>query len=133
MGIQVEWDNNEKTIIRYILVSPWAWEDIRDAAEASNHMLDEVGRKVHFIYDMRESTGVPDGAITNLRRYVGKEHPLTGQSVVVGTSKTGAMLLARGILSMVQRVYKAEWGFWFADSLEAAREMLATLKQEPSP
>src|SRR5262245_55800077 len=125
MAIRVEWDNDEKTVIRYVIESPWTWEEMRIAADTSNVMLDEVGRKVHFIYDMQKSTRVPEGALTHLSRFIGKEHRLTGQAVVVGASKAGAMQLARGILGMAQKLYKADWGFQFADSLEEARNRLA--------
>jgi hypothetical protein len=130
MGIRVVWDNDEKTIIRYIFESEWAWEDIRTAANISNAMLDEIGRVTHFIYDTSQSKRVPDGALTHLRRYIGKEHPLTGHSVLVGAPKTSGVLLARGILSMMQRVYRAGWRFSFTESLEEARALLA---QHPVP
>jgi hypothetical protein len=34
---------------------------------------------------------------------------------------------------MVQKVYKAEWGFQFADTLEEARDLLAKAPQEANP
>ncbi len=125
MGIRVVWDNEEKTIIRYIFESEWKWEDIRAAADTSNAMLDELGQVTHFIYDTSQSVRIPEGALTHLRRFVGKEHPLTGRSVVVGAPKTSGVLLARGLLSVMQRVYKAGWKFAFSESLEEARELLA--------
>src|SRR5215216_5391972 len=39
---------------------------------------------IHFIYDMRTTTTVPNGAITQLKTFVGTEHPKTGASFVEG-------------------------------------------------
>jgi hypothetical protein len=125
MGIRVVWDNEEQTVIRYIFENDWAWEDVRVAAETSNKMLEEIARVTHFIYDTSQISRVPQGALTHLRRFVGKEHPLTGRSVLVGAPKTGGVQFARGLMRMMQRVYKADWRFVFADSLDEARAILA--------
>jgi hypothetical protein len=126
MGIRVEWDNNEQTIIRYSLEGHWTWDDLLTAVATSNAMLDAAGRKIHFIHDATTSKGVPNGALTHLRRFIGKEHPNTGRSVIVG-AQGNAIMLARGLLGMVDRFYKKDWDFMFADTVGEARELLAKL------
>jgi len=125
MPIQVVWDNEEKTIIRYIIEGNWTWDEMNRAVATSNAMLDAAEGKIHFIHDMRESRGVPSGALSQLRRYIGKEHPKTGQSIIVGTQKSTMMQLGQSLLNMVHKIYKRDWGFLFADSLEEARQLLA--------
>ncbi len=125
MPIQAVWDNEEKTVIRYIIDGHWTWDEMNAAVAVSNAWLDEANRKIDFIHDMRSSEGVPPGALTQLKRYIGKEHPNTGRSVVVGAKKSVANSFAKGLLDMVHKLYKRDWGFVFADSLEEARALLA--------
>jgi hypothetical protein len=128
-GITVVWDTDEKQVIRYIAEGNWTWTDMQNAVNTSNAMLDEIGRVTNFIYDMRASAGVPSGALANLRRFIGKEHRLSGEQVVVGAKRSGLTLLAQGLLDMIYKVYKPKWKLQFADTLEEARAMLE--KVEP--
>jgi hypothetical protein len=124
MPIQAVWDNEEHSIIRYIIEGTWTWDEMNAAVAISNAWLDTVDRKIDFIHDMSRSEGIPGGALTHLKRYIGKEHPNTGRSVVIGAQKSIANSVGRGLLDMVQKIYKRDWGFMFAASLEEARQRL---------
>ena len=124
MPIQAVWDNEEHTIIRYIIEGHWTWDEMNAAVAISNAWLDMADRKIDFIHDMSRSEGIPPGSLTQLKRYIGKEHSNTGRSVVVGAQKSIANSFARGLLDMVQKLYKRDWGFIFAGSLEEARQRL---------
>jgi hypothetical protein len=124
MPIQAVWDNEEHTVIRYIIEGHWTWDEMNAAVAISNAWLDAVDRKIDFIHDMSRSEGIPGGALTQLKRYIGKEHPNTGRSVVIGAQKSLANSVARALLDMVQKLYKRDWGFMFAVSLEEARQHL---------
>lgn len=124
MPIQAVWDNEEHTAIRYIIEGHWTWEEMNAAIATSNAWLDTAERKIDFIHDMSRSEGIPSGALTQLKRYIGKEHPNTGRSIVIGAQKSLANSLANRLLDMVQKIYRRDWGFMFAASLEEARERL---------
>lgn len=125
MPIQVVWDNDDQTVIRYIIEGKWTWGEMLAAVAASNAMLDAAEGKVDFIHDMSASAGIPGGALSNLKRFIGKEHPRTGQSVIVSGGRSTSVLFAQGLLNIVDKIYKRDWGFHFADSLEQARQYLA--------
>ena len=124
MPIQAIWDDEDHTTIRYIIEGHWTWEEMNAAVAVSNAWLDDANRKIDFIHDMSRSEGIPSGALTQLKRYIGKEHPNTGRTVVIGAKKTLANSFAQGLLDMVQKLYKRDWGFMFADSLDEARQRL---------
>jgi hypothetical protein len=124
MPIQAVWDDEAHTIIRYVIEGHWTWDEMNAAIATSNAWLDAADHKIDFIHDMSRSEGIPAGALTQLKRYIGKEHPLTGRSVVIGPQKSVTNSVARGLLDMIQKLYKRDWGFMFADSLEAARQRL---------
>src|SRR5262249_20124301 len=124
MPIQVVWDNDDKTVIRYIIEGNWTWDEMLEAVKTSNAWLDAAEGKIHFIHDMRGSTAIPSGALTQLRRFIGKEHPKTGQSIIVGAQKSTTVLFAQSLLNMIHKIYKRDWGFQFTDTLEEARALL---------
>ena len=117
--------DEDHTTIRYIIEGRWTWAEMNAAVAVSNAWLDAAGRKIDFIYDMSQSEAIPSGALTQLKRYIGKEHPNTGHSVVIGPQKSVTNSIARGLLDMVQKLYKRDWGFMFAASLEEAHARLA--------
>lgn len=124
MPIQAVWDDESRTTIRYVITGHWTWDEMNAAVAVSNAWLDEVNHKIDFIHDMSRSEGIPPGALSQLKRYIGKEHPNTGHSVVIGPEKSVTNSVARGLLDMVQKLYKRDWGFMFASSLEEARQRL---------
>lgn len=125
MPIQAIWDDEAHTTIRYVIEGHWTWDEMNAAVSVSNTWLDTVDRKIDFIHDMSHSEGVPSGALTQLKRCMGKEHPNTGRSVVIGAKKSIANSLAQSLLDMVQKLYQRDWGFMFAESLDDARTRLA--------
>ena len=63
MGITVQWDNFEKTVIRYDFESSWTWDDFHAAAAKSGAMTKEVKHQVHLIANMFHSAPLPEGAM----------------------------------------------------------------------
>jgi hypothetical protein len=125
MSVQVVWDNEERTIIRYIIAGKWTWGEMLEVVQISNSWLDEVSHPIHFIHDMSEGKAIPAGAITQLRHFIGKEHPLTGMSVMVDAQNSTMMIFARSLLNMVYKIYQPKWPFLFVDTLDEARTVLA--------
>ena len=125
MPIEAVWDDEAHTIVCYVIEGHWTWDEMNAAVAVSNAWLDVADHKVDFIHDMSRSEGIPAGALTQLKRYIGKEHPNTGHSVVIGPQKSVTNSVARGLLDMVQKLYKRDWGFMFAASLEEAHAKLA--------
>ena len=131
MGITVIWDTDEQTAIRYVIEGDWTWQDMIAAIAASNAMLDQANRKIDFLYDMTRAGNIPNGVLSHLRSLVGKQPPNTGRQVLVGAKKSGIMAMTRRLLSIVEKVYRANWQLMFADTLEDARDMLAKMDAPP--
>jgi hypothetical protein len=131
MGITVLWDNDEQTAIRYVLDGTWTWEDMRAAIATSNAMLEQANRKIDFLYDMTHSDGIPNGILSHLRSLVGREQPNTGRQLIVGAKKSVTTAMARRLLSIVEKVYGANWQIAFADTLDEARALLAKPDAQP--
>jgi hypothetical protein len=87
MSVAVVWDDDEKSIIRFIFEGSWTLDELYTAFDEQSQMLDSVDHKVDVIVDFRESNAVPEHLIGNFSRIFqssGSSHPNTGMTVLVG-------------------------------------------------
>ena len=54
MSIEVIWDDEEKTIIRWIIQGKLEWADYEQANQISREMCTSVGHAVYTLFDARE-------------------------------------------------------------------------------
>ncbi len=122
MGIIVDWDNPEKTVIRFVYSGQWTFGDLFDAMQASRELMDTVDHPVHGIIDMQESKLMPNGALSLGRNVTMRRHPNQGKSIIVGASG-----FARTLYDVYRKVYRTtfdESAFAFASTLDEARQLL---------
>ncbi len=86
MSITVEWDNDEKTIIRYTYTNRWTWDEFYAAQAQQNRMQETVSRRVNVLVDARNIQTLPDDFLTHLKRVMTERHPQTGLTVIVSSS-----------------------------------------------
>jgi hypothetical protein len=87
MGIEVSWDNEERTIIRHTYQGEWTWEEFLAALEKSNTMLDSVNHLVDCIVDMTNSRQILTSSTTSYHKIAAySQHPNWGVSVLVTKS-----------------------------------------------
>jgi hypothetical protein len=86
-------------------------------------MLDTVDHTVYPIIDFRESKGIPASSITHSRNIMGKQHPRTGMTVIVGAGALYVNLW--NILLRVYSLFSREQDFKFVNTLEEAHNLLA--------
>jgi len=126
MGIDVIWDNEAKTIIRYVYDGRWTWEDFDKARALAVQLEDTVPHQVDAIVDVQKSSVLPTGTITRAREVGGTApvlNPKEGISVIVGA---GAFV--RSIYDVLRKVYPElirRRGLFFAKSLDEARAIIA--------
>ena len=93
MGVQVLWDNDEKTIACYNFSDPWTWDEFHQAVTEMHKMVGSVTNKVDFIADMTKSHIAPGNALFHIRRAIQDAPGNSGLLVVVGGSAfVGAIL-----------------------------------------
>lgn len=121
MGVTVVWDNDEKTVQRYIYRGIWNWDEVHAAVTEGHRMLDTIDHKAASIVDMSGTSFVPSNAIVHLRRVftVGGSHPnYSGLTVFLK-----AHPFIKAIHMMVRDTYPdsaANIEFAFASTLDEA-------------
>jgi hypothetical protein len=100
MGITAVWDNDEKTIIRYIYDGSWTWDDFYTAFGQAYKMIDTVNHRVDIIVDVRMSSLLPQNALSRGRQLSTSTHTNQGRTIVVG-----ANALMRSVSNIFNKVY----------------------------
>lgn len=124
MGIVVQWDNPEQTVIRFVYSGQWTFGDLFDVMQEARVLMDSVDHQVHGIIDMQDSKLMPNGVLSLGRNVTMRKHPNQGKSIIVGASG-----FARTLYDVYRKVYRTtfdESAYAFASNLEEARQMLAS-------
>lgn len=117
MSIQVEWDNEEKTIIRYTFSAGWTIKEFQEAYKKPREMIAISGTTlIGIIADDSEDSMPPQDATLAFSRALRNGRVPT---VVVNISPASRILLEAARTSS-----KANRPVFFADSIPQARKIL---------
>jgi len=128
MGVKVQWDNTEKTIVRYIYEGRWTWDEFYAVQDELARMLETVNYKVDIIADMRASAGSPSGSLAHARRVLTSRHPQTGITVLMGANRFVKLLV-----DVVRQAYPAlfeQYNVRLASSIEEAYALIAAAREQ---
>jgi hypothetical protein len=121
VGIAVQWDNAEKTVILVTFEAEWTWRDIQDIDAQSVALYESVGHQVDIIADVRNSRMILSGILSYVRSLLTTSwHPFAGIAVVVGVSPSVRALFDAAALVARKSLER----FVFAQTLEEAREVI---------
>ena len=121
MGITVQWDNDDKTIVLVTFGAVWSWDDLRAVDEYALPLYDSVDHVVDVIADLRNSHLVMTGILSYMRELLTMQwHPHTGNVVVVGASVSVRTLMEAAALVTRRPLTRIS----FALSMDEARLIL---------
>ncbi len=124
MSIRVIWDNEDKTILRYVYEGRWDQSEFGKAYAEAKTMLDTVNHKVGVIIDVQNSHLIPNGIISRSRNLVTTPSQNEGTNVIVG-----ANAFIRSLVDTFSKVWRhgplEHRQIIFATSLEEARKILS--------
>lgn len=82
MPINVEWDNEERTIIRYDIRDPWHLPEYSRALFHTWSMIESVEHSVHVVVDFTHAMSFPRNLLSNAASTNNQLHPRQG--LVIG-------------------------------------------------
>jgi len=120
MGIRVQWDNRQQTIILMTFEGRWVWRELQEAVLVCNEMIESVPHHVHFILDRHGGLWTPGNLLVNMRKIIDLFTPNDGYRMIVGDNP-----LIKEMLSLYSRI-NADSGFRYryANSVNEARTFL---------
>lgn len=122
--IIVDWDDVEKTIIRWTLQDGWTWEMYWKAFAQSNHLNEGNKQRVDVIVDATTTHHLPIGALGAFRSLDSRLTDNVRLIVIAGGSS-----LANAVIQMMARVYRID-SWRVAKSLELAYQLIAADRQK---
>ena len=129
MGIEVVWDNEEKTIIRYDYGSAWTWEDYWAASQSAREMLKTVAYEVDIIANFEAGMRPPLSAISHFKQSLDTTPENLGVVVVAGRDD-----LLKALVSIFNKIYdQFRLTVLIASSLDEARAILAERRARNPP
>jgi hypothetical protein len=126
MGIELFWDNEEKTIMLCEFQQRWTWDDLFDTLNAIKKVTENAEREIGAIVDLRSGTTFPGGSFLSADNFEKAKRVLK-----MGDGGTGPIVIV-GANSIVKTIYSTMAGLnstaasniHFADSLKQARAYL---------
>lgn len=125
MAVEILWDNDEKTILRYQVNGRWTWDEFWSAFNQSLRMTDEVDHMVDFIFGDADIAirSLPPGLLTQLGAVVRRRHPRAGTTVFLASERSSVRTVwYRLAIKMYPRIGEK---YAFATTLDEARALLA--------
>lgn len=82
MSVDVAWDNEEQSILRYSFAGDWTWNEYRPALQKGREMMQSVSpRKVCIFNDMSQVKRFPPNFISTAHNVIGSRPENMGQAV----------------------------------------------------
>ena len=123
MGIQVVWDDEGRSIIRWEFQATWDWDDFQRACDRSLEMARSVDYRIDVISYTSDTEKLPPGTLTHFKR-VYDEHPENTHLIVI----TGGNVFVNSAIKMASRVYRIP-SWRTAKTLEEARDTITQDRQ----
>lgn len=119
MAIDIGWDDETKTILRWTMQGTWTWDDFWAAiAETDTYGASVQVERVDLLVDFSHSGPIPAGALSVFRRANRGDNENQGLIVICGTDR-----LATTLLDTFRRIYRAStWRS--APNVEAGRAVI---------
>src|SRR5689334_11655228 len=84
MPIQVEWVNDDKTLIRWNFQGRWTAKELHETIKTSNEWINGQNHTVNHITDLSQTDGVPPNIIYEARSAMRSMPRNLGQVVMIG-------------------------------------------------
>jgi hypothetical protein len=121
VGIKIVWDDDTKTVIRYVFDTQWSWDDFFTAKAEAYTRIDTVSHKVGIIMDAPPDVTLPPNALTHGRTALKNKHPNTALVVCVLTKP-----FLRAMINMLIRLARgSSASIHMVSSVEEARQLIA--------
>jgi hypothetical protein len=120
MSVKIVWDNEEKTIVRYIFGERYTWDEFEVAKRQHVEMMKEIEGPVGVILDYPPNMIPPIYALSVGKEQVSQRDPRNYLIVVATTS-----LIERALVGLFKRFYPKEGeSILLVPTVEEARTLL---------
>lgn len=126
MGVEVQWDDDNQTVLRYHFTGHWNWEEYFSALAQGRQMMKTVEHLVCIVNDFSQTAYIPDGFLSRAADIIDTRPHNTGIGIFIATSPSFHALHAA-----LRRLYP-RFGelYLMASTEEEAQRIIAGWRQE---
>jgi hypothetical protein len=133
MGVEVVWENEEKTVLRFIYLKGWTWDDVYTGGKQAREMMDSASSPVVQIIDFTKGGVMPSGVpvhFRNMQKMLDSKNN-SGITVVLAGSTTKAFV--NSFIKLFRQTFpdakqNAKW--FVVDNLDDAKKLAAEKANE---
>lgn len=122
MSIEIQWENEEKTIIRWIFSGDFTWEDYDEGDRKLAGMIADIDHNFATIFDLSQMTTLPRYAVSQYPKLV-RDVPARQETLIIISLNR----LVRSLGRIFTRVYRMN--IHFVPTLEDAISLIAELRR----
>ena len=67
MSVHVEWDNAERTALRWTYIGRWTWGEYDDALRTAYTLMETVANAIDYIVDVRQMGILPPDVVKRVK------------------------------------------------------------------
>src|SRR5437588_3347654 len=120
MAVMVDWDNPNKTVLRYQYIGQWTWQENEQAASKAFELAKDAPGSVNIIADFIQSSVLPNNLLSGFQRTL--RGPSIEFSTCVIVSKTGLLMRLLEVFRRLNRNVSTK--LLTAGTVEEARALL---------
>lgn len=121
MGIEIVWENEEKSIVRWVFSGDFTWEDYEEGSEKLESMIVDVNHNFATIFDLSQMTALPRYAVSQYPKLI-RDVPAKQEYLIIVSLNR----LVRSLGRIFTRVYRMN--IHFVPTLEDALALIAALR-----
>jgi hypothetical protein len=118
MPITVRWDDEARTIVRWVFEGKWTWDEYNQAMIESNQQVRGVEHPVDAIMDLTASNVLPTNVLSNTHAARDELQPKNIRWIYIVSHQA----LLKALINIFGRLYErfSKGGLSMLDSLDAA-------------
>ena len=126
MGVEVVWENEEKTVLRFIYLKGWTWDDVYTGGKQAREMMDSVSHPVVSIIDYQAGGILPSGVPVHFRNMQKILDAKNNSGINVVLAGSTAKAFANSFIKLFRQTFpdakqNAKW--FVVDNLDEARKL----------
>jgi hypothetical protein len=102
-SVEIRWDNDEKTILRYVFVGDWNWDDYLDCLNEGRKMMAEIDHPVCVLNDMQAMGKLPPNFASTAKSVISSRPKNTGLAIFL-TSNAFFKVMYRVLAQLIPNV-----------------------------
>lgn len=102
-SVEIRWDNQQKTILRYVFIGDWTWDEYLERLNEGRMMMAEIEHPVCVLNDMQKMGKLPPNFASTAKSVISSRPKNTGLAIFL-TSNAFFKVMYRVLAQLIPNV-----------------------------